>query len=400
MVYKVVDLFSGGGGMSAGFHYHPKFKVVGAVDAQLGKPSSRAGSLGCNKTYESNMGFNPIDANLAEIDPVELRQRLGLEYGEIDVLSACPPCTGFSRANAKNHLIDDERNSLVTRVALFVEALGPQVVVMENARELLMGNFRQHFDELRRALESLGFEVKGEVRFLNDFGLPQVRERALIVAARGRLVPRSLEDLWEGFSVDPLSTTVRRAIGDLPPVEAGETYDLDAQHVSPRFGSSVVKDRTLAMAPDGGSWKDLVGEKDDLLTPAMRRSVEAGRLGSFPDVYGRMFWDRPAPTIKRECGHVGNGRYTHPAQDRLCTVREMAILNGFPSYYNFKGSISNRYRHIGDAVPPLISYQIAHAVEWAFTGERPSISSVLLKGTSLRPGDIIEKRIVGEEGAA
>ena len=105
-----------------------------------------------------------------------------------------------------------------------------------------------------------------------------------------------------------------------------------------------------------------------LLTPAMRRRAAAGDLGSHPDVYGRLWWDRPAVTIKRECGHIGNGRYAHPEQDRLCTVREMAILQGFPRGYRFAGSLSNMYRHIGDAVPPLISYQLAAACRWMLTG--------------------------------
>jgi DNA (cytosine-5)-methyltransferase 1 len=125
------------------------------------------------------------------------------------------------------------------------------------------------------------------------------------------------------------------------------------------------------------------------MTPAMKRYVAARDFGSHPDVYGRMAWDRPAITIKRECAHVGNGRYSHPEQDRLCTVRELALLQGFPEQYRFGGeSLSNQYRHVGDAVPPLISYQLAHLVDWMFTGEKPEVSDCILPGTSLRAGDI------------
>lgn len=125
------------------------------------------------------------------------------------------------------------------------------------------------------------------------------------------------------------------------------------------------------------------------MTPAMRRYVEKGDFGSHPDVYGRMAWQRPAATIKRECAHIGNGRYAHPEQDRLCTVRELALLQGFPETYQFGGeSLSNMYRHIGDAVPPLISFQLAHLIDWMFSGVRPDIKSCILEGTSLRPNDI------------
>lgn len=374
--------------MSYGFHAHPDFQMVGAVDAQLGKPSSPAGSLACNSTYRLNMGFDPVDADLSVVAPADLRMMLGLRR-PIDVLSACPPCTGFSRANSMNHLVDDRRNSLVTRVALYAEELDPAVVVMENARELLIGNFRQHYDVLVSALEGLGYEVASGVHMLTEFGLPQIRERALIVAAKRGLTPRTLSDLWAGHEVEPEAITVRRAIAHMPRIQAGRVSRRDPDHASPAFGSERTRARIEAIPRDGGSWRDLIAAAPEYLTPAMHRLIEANKLGNHPDVYGRMWWDRPAPTVKRECGHVGNGRYAHPEQTRLCTLRELALLNGFPDSYRFGGnSLVNRYRHVGDAVPPLISHQIAHAVSWSLTGARPEVEDILLPGTSLRPSDV------------
>ena len=115
----------------------------------------------------------------------------------------------------------------------------------------------------------------------------------------------------------------------------------------------------------------------------------AGTLNHFCDVYGRMAWDRPAPTIKRECSHVGNGRYAHPEQDRLCTVREMSLLQGFPHDYQFTGTLANMYRHIGDAVPPLISYQLAALCRWILTGARPATEELILPGCHLTSGDLV-----------
>jgi DNA (cytosine-5)-methyltransferase 1 len=142
---------------------------------------------------------------------------------------------------------------------------------------------------------------------------------------------------------------------------------------------------------DGGGWADLVGRPDnaDLLTPAMARRVARHDFGSHPDIYGRMWWDRPAPTIKRECSHIGNGRYAHPEQDRLCTVREMSILQGFPRDYQFTGTLANNYRHIGDAVPPLISYQLAGLCEWMLTGARPDPAGLVLPRCQLTAGDLV-----------
>jgi DNA (cytosine-5)-methyltransferase 1 len=163
-------------------------------------------------------------------------------------------------------------------------------------------------------------------------------------------------------------------------------------HVSPRIASPANQRRLAAVPRDGGSWFDMLGQSDadNLLTPSMRHRAAIGDLGSHPDVYGRLAWDQPAATIKRECGHIGNGRYSHPEQDRLCTVREMALLQGFPDDYVFVSpSLANRYRHVGDAVPPLVAYQVAALVEWILGADRPAPEDMVLPGCSLTAKDII-----------
>lgn len=388
----VIDLFSGAGGMSCGFHAHPRFEVVAAVDFEVGKPSSGIGSLGCNATYQRNIGIEPLNADLSTLSPKALAEAVapGLKGRPLDVLIACAPCTGFTRTNASNHIVDDPRNSLVTRTALYAKVLEPSIFLMENARELLSGVFTHHFERLRRSLEQLGYEVDGSIHVLSEFGLPQKRERALIVAVKRSLPLFTLKDLWDGYRVRPEATHVRRAIGHLPPITAGEAHPSDSMHVSPRFSERGLR-RLQLTPPDGGSWADLRHNEEaaELLTPAMQRTIAKGKFGSHPDVYGRMWWDRPSVTIKRECGHTGNGRYAHPDQDRLCTVREMAILQGFPQRYRFlSNALTNMYRHIGDAVPPLIAYQLACLCDWMLGGQRPDIRSVILPRTHLRRADI------------
>jgi DNA (cytosine-5)-methyltransferase 1 len=377
--WTVIDLFSGAGGMSFGFHSRPGFRVVGAVDAQIGKPSSGVGSLQCN--------------DLSTASPQSLKRCLSKEFDEDDltVLIACAPCTGFSRTLASNHIADDPRNSLVRRCAGYVEAFKPAIFLMENARELMMGRFSHHFRGLSDDLADLGYHAHGDIHLLNRFGLPQQRERALLVAVKDGLELRTIDDLWSGYQVKPEATTVRRAISWLPPVNAGEVDKDDALHAAPSLNTKSYK--RLSMIPkDGGSWSDLIHneEAEPFLTPAMLRYVAKGDFGSHPDVYGRLWWDRPAVTIKRECAHIGNGRYAHPEQNRLCTVREMSILQGFPKDYCFVATgLSNLYRHIGDAVPPLIAYQLALVCEWILTGKKPDMNSIILPNTNLRPGDII-----------
>jgi len=413
--WSVVDLFSGAGGMSYGFHAHPGFRVVGAVDAQLGKPSTGRGTLGCNASYEANIGVRPLTADLAVADPAEICRSLelqaagaavsgvarasltgpgvtgaGVTGAGVTVLAACPPCTGFSRTLAHNHVRDDARNSLVGLVGSYAEILRPQIVLLENARELVMGRFSGHLRSLLASLAALGYQTSATTHFLSDFGLPQRRERSVIIAVRQPLHLRDLGDLWARLRVSPKATHVRRALWELPRVEAGQADAGDALHVSPALSSPINRRRLAAIPHDGGGWADLVRHRDAdaLLTPTMRRRAEVRDFGSHPDVYGRLWWDRPSVTIKRECGHIGNGRYAHPEQDRLCTVREMSILQGFPRDYAFVGSLSNMYRHVGDAVPPLISFQLAGLCKWILTGERPTTLEMVLAGCHLTPDDV------------
>jgi len=386
--FAVVDLFSGAGGMSYGFRRHPAFQVVAAADAEVGKPSTGLGRLQCNSTYAKNIGITPSRIDLSSLASGELRKILDMPDNlRVDVLVTSPPCTGFTRANPQNHLRDDRRNSLVRKSADFAVELGASVVVMENARELIQGNFKHHFEWFREQLEKYGYNVFGRTYVLTRFGLPQIRERAIVVASKQHLPLYTLESLWDGWVVSEEALTVRRAF---QAIEGSAT----GTNMFPNFSAEAVRRRIAAIPKDGGSWMDLLARQDAeyLLTDAMKRIVAERKIGSYPDVYGRLAWDRPAPTIKRECSHVGNGRYVHPEEDRLCSVREMAILQGFPNDFVFNGAaISNMYRHVGDAVPPLISYQIAHLCHWILTGEQPEGRSFILSGTNLQPTDVTKK---------
>lgn len=387
--FNVVDLFSGAGGMSYGFKSHGAFDIIGAADAEIGKPTAGVGRLQCNITYQNNMGFEPANIDLSKIKPEDLQGTLNIKEKKVDILSVCPPCTGFSRANPNNHLNDDHRNNLVSKAAEFAIHLNADIVVMENARELIRGNFVHHYRAFRERLEDAGYNVFGRSYKLNRFGLPQVRERAIVIAAKGSLPLYTLESMWDGWGIKDNAKTVRRTLS-----VASRSRKSDNRF--PGFASQEVIDRIAAIPKNGGSWMDLMShpEADRLLTGSMKRIAAAKKFGSYPDVYGRMAWDKPAPTIKRECAHIGNGRYAHPVEDRLCSVTEMALLNGFPIGFSFDGpSLSNIYRHIGDAVPPLISYQLAHLCRWILTNEQPGTQELIMPGTNLRASDLIRVSI-------
>lgn len=389
--WTVADLFSCGGGTSAGFNGRPQFRLVGAVDYELAKPSGGAGSSDCNATYEANHGISPINRDLMVFTPEEFESEIKIKPGQLDILISCAPCTNLSRAKPINHLIDNPTNNLVGRSADYVEHFLPDILFMENARELISGNFNHHHRDLCTRLRELGYNVRSDVHVLTRFGLPQIRERALVVASRiGQA--RTLEDLWDGWEVKTGALTVRSALGRLNEWKRTNPQIIDRDgDQAPGMGVAVLE-RLRATPHDGGSWIDLAKDRRlaHLLPVACARRWKEGKHGSHPDVYGRMWWDRPAPTIKRECAHVGNGRFAHPVEDRLLTVREMAVLQGFPFDYRFPAkSVANRYRHIGDAVPPLIAWQMAALAMWMKTGVKPDLDACIMPLSTLRADDIV-----------
>lgn len=387
--WTVADFFSCGGGTSAGFARRAGFRLVGAVDLELAKPSGGQGASDCNWTYYVNHGIQPLNRDMMTLQPMDFARLSGIRPGQLDVMISCAPCTHLSRANPRNHLEDRVENTLIGRSGDFALALLPDVFFMENARELIMGNYRHHHQRLVERLRRAGYDVRSEIHCLDRFGLPQVRERALIVASR--IGPaRTLGDLWQGWTVRRGAVTVRTALTRLEDWRRSHPDDVEGD-AYPGMGTEVLT-RLKATPPDGGGWVDVAQSPATraLCTPECLARWQKGDLGSHPDVYGRMWWDRPAPTIKRECAHVGNGRYAHPEKDRLLTVREMAALQGFPFDYRFPAkSVANRYRHIGDAVPPVIAYQMSALATWMKTGRRPGPADWVMPDTTLRPGDII-----------
>lgn len=360
MELNFVDLFSCGGGMSTGFTRQGNFRTIGAVDLEVAKPSYGVGATNCNDTYEANLGLRPLAANLAHTAPEEISGHFGFTAYDVDVLISCAPCTGFSQKKANNHIEDDARNQLVERTALYAEAWRPRYVVIENVKELLNGRHKHHYQGLHRSLTRLGYEVFAEIHNLKDFGLPQSRIRSLIVAKLDGAFVMELAKVNR-------HQTVRDAIGHLPHLAAGTVHPSDEMHTCPRI-SGLSLERMQAIPKDGGSWIDLTEEQAHLRIPSM----DPMKPGSFPDVYGRLAWDKPAPTVTRECSHPGNGRYSHPEQDRLLSVREMALIQGFPADYRFMGNISSKYRQIGDAVPPMIATMIAQSIADDIAGNASS----------------------------
>lgn len=264
-----------------------------------------------------------------------------LSPGCIDLLAGCPPCQGYSRIRRRNksRAVGDHRNGLVTEFGRLIKELRPRAVMMENVPGL-ENDLR--FKRLLRSLRGMRYRVSWKVLDLGNFGVPQRRRRLVLLALKGAGRPV--------FDLIPTSgrRTVRDAIGALPRVPKA-LRNLQFYHT---FRSKEVKQRIRSIPRNGGSRSDL--------PKGLTLQCHTEDRG-FRDVYGRMAWDEPAPTITGGCINPSKGRYLHPERNRAITLLEAARLQGFPIWYRFDGN-HGRYpiaEMIGEALPPRFAKVVA-----------------------------------------
>jgi len=328
-VLKAIDLFAGAGGLTVGLG-QAGFRVVGAVENS---------KLACDTYADNHPKVHLWRQDIRELDGAEVLRVLALERGQLDLLAGCPPCQGFSSIRTLNgaRLVTEPRNDLLTEYARLVKELLPKAILMENVPGLAQD---QRMVELVDLLEDLGYPAREAAQVLNaaDYGVPQSRRRLVLVATRvGPLDP---------VTPLPRRSTVRDAIGHLE--APGSTGD--PLHDLPERRSARISALIRRVPADGGSRLDL----DEQL------QCHEGFSG-FKDVYGRMAWDRPAPTITGGCHNPSKGRFIHPDQHRAITLREAALLQGFPADYTFRldrGKLAAAVM-IGNALPP--GFVAAHA---------------------------------------
>lgn len=344
----VIDMFSGCGGMSAGFlsvnGEAPAFRIAGAID--IDKVA--------NATYERNLGVAPQLCDVGKL--ARSSKLLSSIVGPMRsdptrplVMIGCAPCQGFS-SHRNDSGAADPRNSLFVDFAKIAAKLRPAAVVVENVPELLTDRYWPFVQQARQILEKAGYFVHLSVHNMAEYGVPQERFRALMLA-----MPKPFRSPTPILSRDEFRT-VREAIGHLPPVGAGERSSTDPMHYTAGHRASTIE-TIMAVPLDGGNRPDDVGPE------CLRRAKERQGKAAYEDVYGRLHWDRPAITITAYARNPASGRYVHPEQHRGLSVREAALLQSFPEDYDFTGSLDERFRQIGNAVPPAFAaFLAAHVI--------------------------------------
>jgi DNA (cytosine-5)-methyltransferase 1 len=332
-----IDLFCGVGGLSFGLQ-KAGVRVAAGIDIDET----------CGYPFESNIDAPFLAKDLRDVTPGHLN-RLWPE-GSVRLLAGCAPCQPFSPYRRGADTSDEDEWSLLTEFGRLVQSTRPELVTMENVPRIVSSTVFRDFVDL---LESLNYNVDWKSCHGPDFGLAQSRRRLVLLASR--LGPIAVP---AGSLKGKRQATVRDKIERLPRLSAGEADPRDPMHASRRL-TDINLERIRASTP-GGTWEDW---PEDLRSPCHRRPSGA----SFRNVYARMEWDKPAPTITTLAHNFGTGRFGHPEQDRPISLREAAILQGFPRNYRFlkKGQkvvFSHQGKLIGNAVPPPIARSIGTAV--------------------------------------
>jgi DNA (cytosine-5)-methyltransferase 1 len=358
--FRLIDAFAGAGGMSLGFskRFGHAFDSVWASDF----------NRYCVETYNANFGEHCLAGDI-----VELLNDPAVSIPEADVVIGGPPCQGFSLLNKKRE--DDPRKQLWRPYFEIVARSGAKVFVMENVPQLL-SSFE--YGEIIRTAEAMGFKVCGGVLCAADYGVPQTRRRAIIIGCNffdpalvfpprkthfnpnGNGKQLALPYDQNDYLIQPQKwQTVRDAIGDLPPPEETEIKDIPPPF-DLHFGrnpTELSRKRYRAIPQEGMNRFDLQRIVPELTPKCWIRKKSGGT-----DLFGRLWWDRPAFTIRTEFFKPEKGRYLHPEQHRPITHREAARLQSFTDDFIFKGSKIEIAKQIGNAVPPGLAARVADVV--------------------------------------
>lgn len=335
-----VDLFCGAGGLTHGL-------ISAGVKVRAGVDFEDA----CRHPYETNHeGIAFHQADVAELEASTVAEWFG--QAKVRVLAGCAPCQPFStyalRYQKDEKVEDDQRWSLLNHFGRLVRELLPDIVTMENVPTVTRHSV---FANFKRTLERLGYEVWVDVIDCAEYGLPQRRNRTVLLASRHGAIK-----LREPVASE--ARTVEDVIKEMPVLRHGGIDKSDRLHAASRL-SDLNYERIQHSKP-GGTWRDW---PKHLVAKCHTKST--GK--KYPAVYGRMKYDEPAPTLTTQFYGFGNGRFGHPTQARGISLREGALLQGFPPDYSFIPDdepiqFKALGRMIGNAVPVDLGRVIGESI--------------------------------------
>lgn len=329
--YKAIDFFCGGGGMTCGLR-QAGINVIAGVDLDNE----------AKETYEfNNPGSEFILTDIKKLKSDYFEKHFGLSRKDDHlIMVGCSPCQYYSIINT-DHTKAELSKDLLMNFARFISYYRPGYVLVENVPGIVT-NKETILPKFLNKLEKLGYRHVEEIIDMSQYGVPQSRKRFSLIATRLKHVEIHLPE--KSDKILHVSDVLGIKNG-FSKIEAGHRDMTEFQHTAAGL-NDVCLQRMQLTPHDGGNRLSWANRHN------LQLNCYVGKDDIFKDNFGRMWWNRPAPTITTKFFSISNGRFAHPEEDRAISIREGATLQSFPKNYIFKThSIAVAARLIGNAVP-------------------------------------------------
>ncbi len=340
--YTVLDIFCGAGGFSCGLEMHKQFKILAGIDN--------------NKDALKTFQHNHIDSAIINYDLENVSDNLFDKLDtiidkKIDLLIGGPPCQGFSIAGKR--LEDDSRNTLWMAYITLVKKYKPKIIFLENVPTIMTTKNGEVADQIISSFEDMGYNVTTKIILSSNYGVPQNRKRAVFVATQNGFPAFNFPDVKNN------KITTKEAIDDLPslendlgneevnyPYKPNSQYQINSRKNAKKLWNHTAVNHTqktkdiISLVPDGKNYKSL---------PSHLKNTRKVNIA-----WTRMDSNTPCFTID-----AGHNHHFHYSANRVPTVRECARMQSFPDTFIFLGTRTSQYRQVGNAVPPLVGFELA-----------------------------------------
>ena len=339
MKLKAIDFFCGAGGLTHGL-VRSGIEVIAGIDVDNA----------CAESFiRNNIGVSFISRDIRDLDVSQIRKFARTKDFSEYLFAGCAPCQPFSKQRRLTSRHKDA--TILAEFGRIVCAAKPGFVLIENVPGIEKVSGNSTFRRFIKSLESVGYKVEKDVLDAKYFGVPQSRKRLVLIASR--FGKPSLPEPRFGFDgLEPVRT-VKQAISHFPPIRAGSESKSIPNHRA--AGLSPLNLERMQHTPKNG------GDRRDWPRRLKLQCHQDAKVG-FYDVYGRLHWNQPAPSLTGKCCTISTWRYGHPTQNRAITHREAAALQSFPDEYEFVGTFAHVSQQIGNAVPVLFAEHLGKEI--------------------------------------
>ena len=339
MEFRILDLFCGAGGFSAGL------EMIGNFSTKIGLDIDQYAIETFAKNFPNAVAIHG-DILSQEIKDWVVKES---KTRAINMIIGGPPCQGFS-LKGKNRGLDDERNFLFREYLNLVKEIKPEVFIIENVKNILNSSNHYFRDEILKEIENLGYIVNCGVINAMNYGVPQSRERAFFIASKTKFInfPNACDKM----------TTVRDAISDLSYLESGQGSILSEYLSAPLSDYQKMLRGKRLQYHKASEHSQVAIDKLKMIPPEKGKEYLPKELlgkQKFSTTWSRLEWDNVSPTIDTRFDTPSNGKNSHPYLNRAITPREAARIQSFSDDFYFYGPKVAVCKQIGNAVPPLLA---------------------------------------------